>query len=86
MAKIQISENDIRQMVCESVKKVLKEMNIDDIAPGEAEAEFAKACDIFDDLGDILDILLRNASEEDFRKWSEWLYKERDDLRKKGIM
>lgn len=86
MTKIQIKESDIRQMVNESVKKVLKEMNIDDIAPGEAEAEFAKACDIFDDLGDILDILLRNASEEDFRKWSEWLYKERDDLRKKGIM
>lgn len=86
MAKMQISEKDIRQMVSESVKKVLKEMNVDDIAPGEAEVEFAKACDIFDDLGDILDILLRNASEEDFRKWSEWLYKERDDLRKKGIM
>lgn len=86
MAKIQINENDIRQMVDESVKKVLKEMNVDDIAPGEAEAEFVKACDIFDDLGDILDVLLRNASEEDFSKWTEWLYKEQDDLRKKGIM
>ena len=86
MEKIQISENDIRQMVSESVKKVLKEMNVDDIAPGDAEVEFAKAYDIFDDPGDILDILMRNASEEDFRKWSEWLYKERDNLRKNGIM
>lgn len=86
MARIQISENDLKQMVSESVKKVLKEMNVDDMAPGDAEVEFVKACDIFDDLGDILDILLRNASEEDFRKWSEWLYQERDNLRKNGIM
>ena len=80
MAKIQINENDIRQMVDESVKKVLKEMNIDDMAFGDAEVEFAKAYDNFDDPEEVLDILMRNASEEDFRKWSEWLYKEYNNL------
>lgn len=80
MTKIQITENDIRQMVGESVKKALKEMNVDDMAFRNAEAEFAEAYDNFDGPEEVLDILMRNASEEDFRKWTEWLYKELNNL------
>lgn len=86
--KITITENNLKQIVAESVKRVLRESDVDDYYAIDDEYmknpkhEFIEICDNFNDSEEVMRILMKHASEEDFYKWSEWLSEELDILRK----
>lgn len=86
--KIKLSENKLKQIVAESVKKILRENNIDDYyAMDDAfmknpKNEFIEICDNFNNPKEVMEILMKHASEEDFYKWNKWLSEELDILRK----
>lgn len=86
--KIRITENKLKQIIAESVKRVLIESDIDDYYAMDDEYmknpknEFIEICDNFNNSEEVMGILMKHASEEDFYKWNEWLSEELDILRK----
>lgn len=86
--KIKLSESKLKQIIAESVKNVLSESDIDDYYAIDdtfmknPKNEFIEICDNFNSPEDVMEILMKHASEEDFYKWNKWLSEELDILRK----
>lgn len=86
--KIRLTESNLKQIVVESVKRVLIESDIDDYYAMDDEYmknpknEFIEICDNFNDLEEVMRILMKYANEEDFYKWNKWLSEELDILRR----
>ena len=77
-----ITENDLKQIVKESVKKILKEeFNLS----RDPEERFRQLCEIVcsNSPSYILDVITKNANYDDYRKWNSWLIAENNRIASK---
>lgn len=90
--RIRLTESDLHRMIKKTVNKVLKENENLNYVPDDWYEEddealnnnprlmFAEMYDVFDDASEVLEILLKYASDDEIRQWCNYLIQEQDKL------
>lgn len=89
---IRLTESDLQKIVTKSVNRVLKEddnfnsssddlfAQYDEELNNDPRLMFSEMYDVFDDASEVLEILLKYASDDEIWQWCHYLMQEQDKL------